>query len=143
MFIKEFSMFSLDDYTKNLEKMMAQSPIKVDDLFKSVLDYNTNISKIALDTMKKNSDLTQSWAKETLSSLDPFVKAQDKPEDYVKVTTDFVNAQVQNTPKHIAEFAEAAKKAQLDTIDVVMKAGKEVQEEISAASKKSATKTSS
>ena len=42
----------------------------------------------------------------------------------MKIATDYVSSQTQSTPKHIAEFAEVAKKAQLETIDLMMKAGK-------------------
>ena len=129
-------MFNFEDYTKNFEKMMSQSPIKFDDAMRSVMDYNSKFGKIALDTVKKNTELTQAWAKESLSALDPFVKSTEKPEDFMKVATDYVSSQTQNTPKHIAEFAEVAKKAQLETIDLMMKAGKDAQEELSSVTKK-------
>ena len=129
-------MFNFEDYTKNFEKMMSQSPIKFDEAMKSVLDYNSKFGKIALDTFKKNAELSQAWAKESLTALDPFVKSTEKPEDFMKVATDYVSSQTQNTPKHIAEFAEVAKKAQLETIDLMMKAGKDAQEELSSVAKK-------
>ena len=130
-------MFNFEDYSKNFEKMMSQSPIKFDDAMKSVMDYNSKFGKIALDTVKKNTELSQAWAKESLSALDPFVKSTEKPEDFVKIATDYMSSQTQSTPKHIAEFAEVAKKAQLETIDLMMKAGKDAQEELSSVTKKS------
>jgi len=74
-------MFNFEDYTKNFEKMMSQSPIKIDEAMKSIMDYNSKFGKIALDTVKKNTELSQTWAKESLSALDPFVKSTEKPED--------------------------------------------------------------
>ena len=74
-------MFNFEDYTKNFEKMMSQSPIKIDEAMKSLMDYNSKFGKIALDTVKKNTELSQTWAKESLSALDPFVKSTEKPED--------------------------------------------------------------
>ena len=130
-------MFNFEDYTKNFEKMMSQSPIKVDEAMKSVMDYNAKFGKIALDTVKKNTELSQAWAKENLTALDPFVKSTEKPEEFMKIATDYVSSQTQSTPKHLAEFAEVAKKAQLETIDLMMKAGKDAQEELSSATKKS------
>ena len=129
-------MFNFEDYSKNFEKMMSQSPIKFDDAMKSVMDYNSKLGKIALDTVKKNTELSQEWAKESLSALDPFVKTTEKPEDFMKIATDYMSSQTQSTPKHIAEFAEVAKKAQLETIDLMMKAGKDAQEELSSVTKK-------
>tara|TARA_B100000989_G_scaffold112634_1_gene82709 strand:+ start:115 stop:522 length:408 start_codon:yes stop_codon:yes gene_type:complete len=132
-------MFNFEDYTKNFEKMMSQSPIKVDEAMKSVMDYNAKFGKIALDTVKKNTELSQAWAKENLTALDPFVKSTEKPEEFMKIATDYVSSQTQSTPKHLAEFAEVAKKAQLETIDLMMKAGKDAQEELSSVTKKAAT----
>ena len=79
-------MFNFEDYTKNFEKIMSQSPFKIDDAMKSMMDYNTKVGKIALDTVKKNTELSQSWAKESLSALDPFVKGAEKPEDFMKLS---------------------------------------------------------
>ena len=45
-------MFNFEDYTKNFEKMMSQSPIKIDEAMKSIMDYNSKFGKIALDTVK-------------------------------------------------------------------------------------------
>lgn len=129
-------MFNFEDYTKNFEKIMAQSPFKIDDAMKSMMDYNTKVGKIALDTAKKNTELSQMWVKESLAALDPFVKGAEKPEDFMKIASDFVSTQTQSAPKHMAEFAEVAKKAQLETIDLMMKAGKDAQEELSSVTKK-------
>ena len=129
-------MFNFEDYSKNFEKMMSQSPVKFDDAMKSVMDFNSKFGKIALDTVKKNAELSQAWAKESLSALDPFVKSTEKPEDFMKIATDYMSSQTQSTPKHMAEFAEVAKKAQLETIDLMMKAGKDAQEELSSVTKK-------
>ena len=119
IFIRRFLMFNFEDYSKNFEKIMAQSPIKLDEAMKSLMDYNTKVGKIALDTVKKNADLSQVWAKESLTALDPFVKSPEKPEDFMKMATDYVSSQAQSAPKHMAEFAEVAKKAQLETIDLI------------------------
>ena len=88
-------MFNFEDYTKNFEKIMSQSPFKIEDAMKSMMDYNTKVGKIALDTVKKNTELSQVWAKESLSALDPFVKSTEKPEDLMKIATDYVNSQTQ------------------------------------------------
>ena len=94
-----------------------------------------------MDTFKKNTELSQEWSKETLNSLETFTKTHKNPSDYSKVIHDFVTQQTQSSPKHIAEFAEIAKKAQLDTIDLYMSAGKEMNEEMNKTAKKTTNKT--
>ena len=135
----ESQRIALHSRTLCSRRTVSQSPIKVDEAMKSIMDYNSKFGKIALDTVKKNTELSQTWAKESLSALDPFVKSTEKPEDFMKIATDYVSSQTQSTPKHIAEFAEVAKKAQLETIDLMMKAGKDAQEELTNVTKKASS----
>jgi hypothetical protein len=50
--------------------------------------------------------------------------------------TDFASASIETAAEHVAAFAEIAKKAQLDTVELLMSAGKDAQEDASAAMKK-------
>ena len=134
-------MFTFDEYTKNFEKFSTQNPFLSSHSLDGILEFNSKLSKIALETIKKNTELSQEWSKETLNSLETFTKTQKNPSDYSKVINDFVTQQTQSSPKHIAEFAELAKKAQLDTIDLYMSAGKEINEEMTKTAKKTTNKT--
>lgn len=118
-------MFSLDDYTKSFENMFSKSPFKYDDVIKSTSEYNTKFAKIALDTVKKNIEVTQAWTNKTLSGLESFTKPQSKPTDYVKVATDYITEQAQVSPKYLSEYAEVAKKTQIDTVELFMEAGED------------------
>ena len=134
-------MFTFDEYTKNFEKFSTQNPFLSSHSLDGILEFNSKLSKIALETIKKNTELSQEWSKETLNSLETFTKTQKNPSDYSKVINDFVTQQTQSSPNHIAEFAEIAKKAQLDTIDLYMSAGKEMNEEMTKTAKKTSNKT--
>ena len=134
-------MFTFDEYTKNIEKLTNQNPFFSTKSIDSVLEFNSKLSKIAIDTFKKNSEITQEWSKETLTALEKLTKTQKNPNDYTKVVNDFVVEQSQSSPKHLAEYAEIAKKAQLETIDLYMTAGKELNEEMTKTAKKASNKT--
>ena len=134
-------MFTFDEYTKNFEKFSTQNPFLSSHSLDGILEFNSKLSKIALETIKKNTELSQEWSKEILNSLETFTKTQKNPSDYSKVINDFVTQQTQSSPKHIAEFAEIAKQAQLDTIDLYMSAGKEMNEEMTKTAKKTSNKT--
>ena len=134
-------MFTFDEYTKNIEKLTNQNPFFSTKSIDSVLEFNSKLSKIAIDTFKKNSEITQEWSKETLIALEKLTKTQKNPNDYTKVVNDFVVEQSQSSPKHLAEYAEIAKKAQLETIDLYMTAGKELNEEMTKTAKKASNKT--
>ena len=133
-------MFNFDDYTKGFENIFSKTPFKYDNAMKSTSDYNAKLAKIAFDTAKKNVEVSQAWTKETLSGLDSLVKSQSKPTDYIKVTTDYISKQAQISPKYFSEFAEIAKKTQLDTIELFMDLGKEAKDDVNKSSEK---KTSS
>ena len=134
-------MFTFDEYTKNIEKFTNQNPFFSTNSIESALEFNSKLSEIAIDTFKKNAEITQEWSKETLGALEKLTKTQKNPSDYTKVVNDFVVEQSQSSPKHLAEYAEIAKKAQLDTIDLYMTAGKEINEEMTKSAKKASNKT--
>ena len=132
-------MFSPDDYTKNFENIFSKSPFKYDDVIKSSSEYNAKFAKIAFDNVKKNIELSQAWTKETLSGLEGFTKSQSKPADYVKVTTDYITEQAQVSPKYLSEYAEIAKKTQLDTIELIMEVGKNAKNGMNKSTEKSSS----
>ena len=134
-------MFTFEEYTKNFEKFASTNPFMSSSSIDKILEFNSKLSKIALETIKKNTELSQEWSKETLNSFDIFTKTQKNPSEYTKVVNDFVTQHTQSSPKHIAAFAEIAKSAQLETIDLYMSAGKDISEDISKTEKKSANKT--
>ena len=63
-------------------------------------------------------------------------KARAEPADYTKAVTDFASAQAESSAEHMAAFAEVAKKVQMDTVELMMAAGKDMSEDASAAVKK-------
>ena len=63
-------MFTFDEYTKNFEKFSTQNPFLSSHSLDSILEFNSKLSKIALETIKKNTELSQEWSKETLNSLE-------------------------------------------------------------------------
>ncbi len=129
-------MFNLDDYTKNFENIFSKSPLNFDDVIKNSSEYNAKFAKIAFNTVKRNIEVSQAWTKETLSSLENLTKSQSKPDDYVKITSDYITEQAQASPKYLNEFAEIAKKTQLDTIELMMEFGKDAKDGMSKTSGK-------
>ena len=78
-------------------------------------------------------------------------KAKADPAEYAKAVTDFASTQAEVTAENLAAYAEVAKKAQMDAVELLMATGKEVSEEagkavktatnnVTAAAKKAAAK---
>ena len=128
-----------NDFAKAIENMFTNAPMDMsafNDVAKNAAEFNSKLSKIALAAAEKNAELTNAWTKETLSKLDQASKVQKDPADYTKAVSDFAAAQAQTSPEHIAAFAEIAKKAQIDTVELLMSAGKDIQAKTSQTAKK-------
>ena len=80
---------------------------------------------------------------ETLAKLGDVTSVKEEPTDYTKAMTDFASAQAELASENLAAFAEVAKKVQMETVELMLAAGKEVQEETTAAVKKAAAEATS
>lgn len=111
-----------------------------DDAAKNVAEFNVKFGKIALEAAKKNAELTNAWTAETLKTVEAANKVQKDPSAYATVASDFASAQAQAMPEKLSAYAEVAKAAQLEAVELFVAAGKEVQTEVAAATKDVAAK---
>lgn len=63
-------------------------------------------------------------------------QSQTEPADYTKAATDFASAAAELASENLAAFAEVAKKVQMETVELLLAAGKDVSAEASAVVKK-------
>lgn len=123
-------------------KLFADMPFDTsafNDAFKNSAALGEKFAKVALTAAEKNAEISNKWTKETLAKLAAASKVQTEPADYSKAATDFASASVEAASEHVAAFAEVAKKVQMDTVELIMAAGKEAQADASAAVKKATT----
>jgi hypothetical protein len=123
-------MFTFADYTKAMEQFVSATPFEMAENMKPFVDYQAKLSQVAFDAAKKNVEIGQTWVNETIAALDAFAKPVDKPADIAAASTEFAKAQAEAAPKHLASFADVAKKAQVETAEIILKAGKDVQNNI-------------
>ncbi|CRL16083.1 phasin family protein [Phaeobacter italicus] len=132
-------MAKTQDFTAMMKDMMGAFPVDttaMEDAFKSTAALNEKLSSVALEAAEKSAEISNSWAKETLSKMGDMSKAKTEPADYAKAATDFASASAEVAAENMAAFAEVAKKVQMDTVELLMSAGKDMSEEASAAVKK-------
>lgn len=131
------------DFTKFAESFLAGAPADMKafgDVYKNAADVAGKFGKIALAAAEKNAELSQAWTKETLAKLEGLTEVSKDPADYAKLVSDFSQAQAQATPEKLAAFAEVAKKAQMDAVELMLATGKEVQAEAAGAIKNATKK---
>ncbi|MBZ0129228.1 MAG: phasin, PhaP [Rhodobacteraceae bacterium] len=126
-------------YDNPFASMFADMPVDMsmfNDAFKNTAAIGEKFSRVALNAAEKNAEISNKWTKDTLAKLAVVSKVQEDPADYSKVLTDFASGSVEAASEHVAAYAEVAKQVQMDTVELLMATGKEVQAEASAVVKK-------
>lgn len=134
------------DFTKMVQDMMAAYPVDasaVQDAFKTSASLGEKMSKVALEAAEKSTEISNKWTKSTLAKLGEVSKAKADPADYSKAATEFASAQAESVAETMAAFAEVAKKVQMETVELMLAAGKDFSEDASAAVKKATAEVTS
>ena len=127
------------DMTATLKDLMGAFPVDTsafDGAFKNQAELGEKFSSVALTAAEKSAEISTKWAADTLAKLGDMSKAKAEPADYASAITDFASAQAEVAAENMAAFAEVAKKVQMETVELLMAAGKDIQEETSSAVKK-------
>ena len=131
-----------NDMTKMMQEMMASFPIDataMQDAFKTQAALAEKMSKVALEAAEKSTELSAKFTKDTLSKFGEMAKVKEEPTDYTKAMTDFASSQAELVAEHMASYAEVAKKVQMETVELMLAAGKDFSEDATAAVKKATT----
>ncbi len=126
------------DYTAFFQDMMSGKGFDMpaaNDMFGTLTAYQAKLNRIALDAAEKNAELSYGWMKDTLSKMEVFADPKADPSEMAKSAADAMTSTMRAAPEHVAKFAEVAKQAQTDTVEVMMQAGKDMQGEAVAAAK--------
>lgn len=127
------------DMTKMLQEMMGAFPVDtkaMQDAFKTSATLSEKMSKVVLEAVDKSTEISSKWTKEILAKLADVTTVKDEPADYGKAVTDFASVQAELTSEALAAFAEVAKKVQMETVELMLAAGKDISEDATAAVKK-------
>ncbi|QUJ77124.1 phasin family protein [Sulfitobacter albidus] len=124
------------DMTAMMKDIMGAFPVDttaMETQFKTSATLNEKLSGVALTAVEKSTEISSAWTKETVAKLSDMAKAKSEPADYAKAMTDFATAYSESAAEHMAAFAEVAKKVQMDTVELMMAAGKDMSDEATAA----------
>ena len=132
-------MTKTPDFTKVMQDMMAQFPVDASafqNAFKTQAAFGEKLAKVALEAAEKSTEISAKWAKDALARMGDVAKAKTEPADYSKSVSDFASATAEIAAENLAAFAEVAKKVQMETVELMLAAGKEASEDATAAVKK-------
>ena len=139
-------MTKTTDFTKVMQDMMASFPVDASafqNAFKTQAAYGEKLAAVALAAAEKSTELSAKWAKDSLAKLSETAKAKAEPADYTKAATDFATAAAEMAAENMAAFAEIAKKVQMETVELMLAAGKDISEDATAAVKKATSEVTS
>ena len=139
-------MTKTPDFTKVVQDMMASFPVDASALqnaFKTQATVGEKLSKVALEAAEKSTEITAKWTKDTIAKLGDVSKAKAEPTEYTKSVTDFASAAAEMAAENMAAFAEVAKKVQMETVELMLAAGKDFSEDATAAVKKATAEVTS
>ena len=139
-------MAKTQDFTAMMKDMMGAFPVDtkaMEDAFKNTAALNEKLSAVVLGAAEQSSEISSKWTKDALTKMSEVSKAKTDPADYAKSATDFASASAEVAAENMAAFAEVAKKVQLDTVELLMAAGKNIGEEATAAVKKATSEVTS
>ena len=139
-------MTKTPDFTKAFQDALAAFPVDASafqNAFKTQAAIGEKLSKVALDAAEKSNEITSKWAKTTISQLSDITKAKTEPTDYTKAASDFASAAAELAAENLAAFAEVAKKVQMETVELMLAAGKDLSEDATAVVKKATAEVTS
>jgi len=127
------------DYSKMMKDMMGAFPVDMSamqDAFKTQAAFADKMSKVVLEAAEKSTEISAKWTKDTIGKIGVVTNAKDDVNDYTKAMTDFASAQAEMSSESMAAFAEIAKKVQMESVELMLAAGKDMSEDATAAVKK-------
>ena len=127
------------DFTGMFKDMMSNFPGdtgSIQDMFRTSASYGEKLSKVAIEAADKSTEISTKWTRDTLAKMTDVTRVKDEPADYSKSFSDFASAQAEMAAQTMAAFAEVAKKVQMETVELMLSAGKTAADDGQAAMKK-------
>ncbi|MFC0200171.1 Phasin [Paracoccus rhizosphaerae] len=134
-------MAKTPDFAKTMQDMMANFPIdtsSMKDAMKSQTMLGERLTRVALTAAERSTEISAQWAKDSIARMGELAAIKEEPADYAKAMSDFASASAEMAAEHMASYAEVAKKVQMDTVDLMLKAGKDMTSEGQSIAEKAA-----
>ena len=132
-------MSNLGDVNKLMKDMMGNFPldtVAIEKAIKKSASLNEKLANLALEAAGKSTEISTSWANETFDKFQVTAEAKDEPVDYGKAVMDFWSTQTEIATKKMELFSDVLKKAQMETVELMVSAGKDMTKDASEALRK-------
>lgn len=123
------------DSTAAVNEALAALPIDVkaiEEAFKATAAMNEKLAGVALGAAEKTNEIAFGTNKEAIAALLEVGKANVEPADYAKALTDFAQFTGEQVAKNFSFYAEIAREAQAEAVELMVAAGKDASNEAAA-----------
>ncbi|MFN3526250.1 MAG: Phasin [Paracoccus sp. (in: a-proteobacteria)] len=137
-------MAKTPDFAKTMQDMMANFPIDTSSMQEAMKSHSLlgeKLAKVALAAAERSTEISAQWAKDTIARAGEMAAVREEPSEYTKAMSDFASASAEMAAEHMASYAEVAKKVQMDTVDLMLTAGKDIASDAQKAAEKAARET--
>jgi hypothetical protein len=127
-------MTTANDMTTLFKEFLGSLPVdskSFEDTIKNTAALNEKFANVAMEAAEKSTEISSKWAKDTIARVSAMAKSTSDPVDYIpyKAMSDFASAQAEMATENVVSFAEVAKKVQMETVELVMAVGKDLNKE--------------
>lgn len=132
-------MAKTQDFTKMVQDVLTAFPVDasaVQEAFKTSAALGEKMTKVVLEAAEKSTEISSKWTKDAIAKVGEVARAKEEPADYSKAISEFATASAEMAAENLAAFAEVAKKVQMETVELILAAGKDISEDASAAMRK-------
>lgn len=122
-------MAKTPDFTKTMQDMMANFPVDTSsmrDALKAQGLLGEKLARVALAAAERSTEISAQWVQDSLTRMGELAAVKEEPSEYAKAMTDFASAAAETAAEHMASYSEVAKKVQMDTVDLMLTAGKDI-----------------
>ena len=122
-------MANTPDFTKAFQDMIGKFPVDTSsfqEAFRTQSALNERLTRISLQAAERSAEISAQWTKDTIARFGELTASKEEPAEYAKAVSDFASAAAEAAAEHMAAYAEVAKQVQMDTVDLMLTAGKDI-----------------
>ena len=116
-------MNQFQDYSKafsNIASYFPLSPTTMNDNYLKVTENFGKAVNIALNAASEVVDINDKWARDSLAKAKVVSDEKPSPENYTKAMQDYASSSWEASTQYLASYTEVARKAQMDTVELVI-----------------------
>ena len=116
-------MQNVTDFTKPWADMFARNPLNPafnSDTGRTFAATGEALAAAMLKAAESSTELTGKWTLETIARMKNVFVAKDDVADYAQAAKEFASASAESAAENIAAYTEIAKRAQVETTEIIL-----------------------